>query len=132
MLATGTRLAQVRPTDTAVLEAFSTNSPTVEITAIYVANTTISAADFSLYHSIGTTDVANETTALFRNKEVAGNDTFVIRAAAVGGGIFVGNKLQDKIFVQSSAASAFTFTFYGVPARIADPQTSVMLETTGA
>lgn len=128
MLGIGSRLAQVRPSDTAVLEAFSTNSPAVEITAIYVANTTAGAQSFNLFHSVGATDVTNESTALFRSKEVAANDTFVIRAGSMGAGIFVGNKLQDKIFVQSSAGNAFTFTFYGVTSRIADPQISTQVQ----
>lgn len=125
MLARGARLAQLRPADTAVTQAFATNVPIAEVTAIYVANTTANAATFRLFHSLGSTDVTNESTALFFDKNVPANDTFVIRADAMGGGIMVGNKQLDKLFVRSGTANALTFTFYGVTSAIADSNVSI-------
>lgn len=128
MLAVGSRLAQVRPSNTDFLEAFSTNVPNVEVTTILVANTTGVAATFRLCHSIGATDVTDETTALYWDKSVNPNDTFPIRAEAQGSGIFVGNRLLDKLFVRSGTANALTFTFYGVSANVADAAISINRE----
>ena len=125
MLARGARLAQLRPSLTTPVEAFTTNVPIAEITAIYVTNTTGSNQTFALYHSLGASDVTDESTALFFGKQVSANDTFVIRAAAMGGGIMVGNKQQDKIFVQSTNANALTYTFYGVTSAIAEASVSL-------
>lgn len=125
MLAKGARLAQVRPASTAVTEAFTTNLPIAEITSIYVANTSGAAATFRMFHSLGSADVTDESTALFWDKNVPTADTFIIRAEAMGSGIMVGNKQLDKIFVRSSVANALTFTFYGVTASAAEASASL-------
>lgn len=125
MLARGARLAQLRPADTAVTQAFTTNLPIAEITSIYIANTTGSAATFRLFHSLGASDVTTEATALFWDKSVPANDTLIIRPESMGAGIMVGNKQLDKIFVRSGTADALTFTFYGVTASAAEATISV-------
>ena len=128
MLALGSRLAQIRPSDTNFVEVYSTNVPNAEVTTIFVANTTGAEATFRLCHSIGTSDVTNETTALYWDKPVSANDSFIVRSEAVGGGIFVGNRLLDKLFVRSGTANALTFTLYGVTANIADAAASIARE----
>lgn len=112
--ASGSQLAQARPSGTTAVAAFSASLPT-EITTIYVANTTGSAASFSLYHDDdGSTFDA--TTALYEAVSVAANTTTVIRASAPGGGLAVSK--VGKIGVKTSTGSALTFTLYGVTANM--------------
>jgi len=117
MLAVGARLAQIRPANTSNATLFS---PTVvtELTSIFVCNTTGSAATFRLFHSRGATVVFDQTTALYYDFSVAANDTKVIRASAIGGGLQT--ESGDDIGVRSSTASALTFTLYGVTTKISE------------
>jgi len=112
--ASGSQLAQVRPSGTTATLAYT---PTIrtEITAIFVANTTGSAAAFSIYHDDdGSTYDA--TTALYEAVQVPANTTTVIRSEGVGSGICVST--GGKVAVKSGTGNALTFTFYGVTASL--------------
>ena len=101
--------AQSRPSDTAANSIFTADMST-EITMILVCNTTGSAANFSLYHDDNGTTF-DQSTALYYQKSVAANDTFIFKAESL-------NQLTvsegGQIAVQSSAASALTFSIYAI------------------
>lgn len=117
MLAIGTRLGQLRPSDTANNVAY-TPSVDTEVTAIYVCNTTGVLATFRLFHSRGTPDVFDQNTALYYDKMVPANDTLIILPESMGAGVHM--QIGDKLAVRSSTADALTFTLYGVTTRISE------------
>jgi hypothetical protein len=110
MFASGSQLAQVRPSDTAAATAYTATMRT-EITRMVVCNTTGSAAVWSLYHDDdGTT--ASEVTALYFSQAIAANTTALIDFGGVGGGIHV--QPGGSVMVKSGTGNAITYTFYGV------------------
>lgn len=116
MLALGSLLAQVRPTDTANLEAFQATLDT-EVMLIIVTNTSGAAATFRIFHDDINT-IFNESTALFWDTIAPSTEPFLFQARAEGSGIQL-NK-GAKLAVRSSVASAITFSFYGATERLAE------------
>lgn len=117
ILASGSQLAQSRPSGTTAVKAFEADL-TTEITLIAICNTTSSTATFSLYHDDdGST--FDQSTALHYSQNIPANTTLYISADAMGGGITV-NK-DGQIGVQTGTSSALTFTIYGTVQTIAGP-----------
>lgn len=114
MLAQASQLAQIRPADALANNAFTADVET-EVTLIMVCNTTSTDRTFSIYHDDdGTT--FDDTTAIYRSQLVSANTTFVIELPYAGAGISIAP--GGSLAVQSSLASAITFTLYGVTTRI--------------
>ena len=116
-LALGLRLDDpLRPGDTsnAILV---TAEVITEVTRIVVCNTTGNTPSFRLFHRRGA-EVADQTTALYYDHALAANETFEIKAEAMGSGIFLDP--QDELIVRSSAANEITFTAYGVTEQVAE------------
>ena len=105
----GTLLAQTRPANTTAATAYTASIQT-EITRILVANTTVLAATFRLFHDDdGTT--YDQTTALYYDESIAANTTKVINMEAQGCGLFVAK--SGTIGVRTGTADALTFSLYG-------------------
>lgn len=105
----GGLLAQLRPGTTTATTAFTARMRT-EIKKVIVCNTSGGSADYSIFHDDdGTT--YDQTTALYYTKTLATKTSDVINAEDFAGGISVSN--GGTIGVQSSTASALTFSFYG-------------------
>ena len=116
MFASGSQLAQIRPSSTAAQSVFTARLHT-EITKILICNTTGSAVDASLYHDDdGST--FDETTALIFGKSVSGNDTLTIEVAGPGGGLQLAPDAQ--LGVKTGTGSALTFTIYGTTENISN------------
>lgn len=112
--ASGEQLAQSRPSGTSAVSVYTASHRT-EFTLIVVANTTGTAADFSIYHDDdGST--FNATTALYESVSLAANESLRL-VFEVGSGIMV--KQDGQIGVKTGTADALTFTFYGTTANIA-------------
>ena len=112
MFASGSQLAQTRPTDTNAATAY-TAALRSEITRMVIANVTASAATYSICHDDdGTTYDA--TTALFWEVSIPAHTTDMVDFGGIGGGVMVSP--TGSIGVQSGTASAITYSFYGVTA----------------
>ena len=108
MFASGFQIAQSRPSGTSATSVYTASMRT-EITRIVVANTTGSAANYSLYHDDdGST--FDQTTALYYTVSLAANTSVELIGAAAG--LFVSK--SGQIAVQTGTGSALTFTIYGV------------------
>lgn len=109
-LAAGSQLAQNRPSGTTAVSAFTASLRT-EVTAIWIANTSAAAAEYSLYHDDdGST--FDQTTALAYSVVIPANSTVLITADQLGGGIAVSK--DGQIGIQTDTSNALTFTLYGV------------------
>ena len=86
----------------------------IEVTLIYVANFSGSAVAFSLFHDpqgVGS-PTFDKTTALMWDKVIAADDTLVINAEHVGGGIPLGK--AGVLGFQSDVTDSVNMTVYGV------------------
>lgn len=110
------RIARVRPNGTAPVDLFQANAA-VEITSVFICNTSGNNATFRLYHTFSDSEVFGQANALYWDKLVPADDTLVWRSESIGAGIKLEN--LDRIGVRSSVANALTFTLYGVPAAVA-------------
>jgi hypothetical protein len=111
MFASGSQLAQSRPSGTSAASIF-TAAVAHEITCIVVCNTTGSAATYSVYHDDdGST--FDQTTALWYEVSLAGNSTALINFDGVGGGLHVAR--NGQIGFKTGTGSALTVTLYGCP-----------------
>lgn len=115
MLAIASQLAQNRPTVTTSLAAFTGVLPVTEITRIVVCNTSVGSANFSLFHDDDGTSYGAGT-ALYWANALAAGATQVIDFQAAGGGLSI--KVGGTLGIQTSVASALTFTIYGVTADV--------------
>jgi len=101
------QLAQLRPGGTSATLLFSpdTSNP-YTIDFINICNTSASSADISIYHDVdGTT--YDQTTALIYQYTLAANEVLHLEAN-------ISHDLQSGgVAVQTSVASAITFTAYG-------------------
>ena len=114
MFASGSQLAQARPSDSTATTAFTASIPT-EITRIVVCNTTGSSAAYSVFHDDdGST--YDEGTALFYGVALAANSSDVIDFGGMGGGIQV--RKGGAIGVKTGTGSAITFTLYGITSNV--------------
>lgn len=113
--AQGLRLASVRPLTTADALAFTTFIDT-EVTRALVVNNTASPVAFRLYH-VPAGGAAGLDNALFYDKSVAANDTFIFASDANNSGVQL--KEGDTIVVRSATGGALGFQIYGVTASIA-------------
>tara|TARA_Y100001937_G_scaffold63114_1_gene86616 strand:- start:44 stop:391 length:348 start_codon:yes stop_codon:yes gene_type:complete len=113
MAAEASQLAQVRPSDTNATLAFTATIKT-EITALFITNTTGTAATYSVYHDDdGTT--YDQSTALYYQVSLGANETKTF-TGNLGEGITL--SAGGKLAVQSGTSSALTYTFYGITAQI--------------
>jgi len=111
--ASGSQLAQARPSGTTAVNAFTALLRT-EINLIVIANTTGTSANFSIYHDDdGSTFDA--TTALYEANALAGATSLRL-AFEPGSGIMI-NK-GGQLGIKTGTGSALTFTFYGTTASI--------------
>lgn len=109
MFASGSLLAQTRPSSTTAATAFTATKHT-EVTRISVCNSS-TATTFGLYHhDTGTT--YTQATALFYDAPIAANTTVFIDVEGNGGGIAVSP--SGTIGVKTGAANNITFSIYGV------------------
>lgn len=114
MFASGSQIAQTRPSGTSAVSAFTASIAT-EITQIVIANTTASPANASIFHDDdGST--FSQATALLYSIPIAAYTTTVWESPGVGSGIMV--KPDGQIGVQTGTANALTFTIYGITERI--------------
>lgn len=125
MNAEGKLLSQMRPSGTTAVQAYqsppaaASKGLRTEITFIVICNTTASPASFSLYHhDSGTT--YDQTTALFYAVIVPANTTTLIETQTTNGGIAI--KPGGTVGIQTSVASALTFSLYGVTQQLAVPR----------
>ncbi len=109
MLALGSLLNQVRPADALVNNVFTATLNT-EIMLIVVTNTSGAAASFNFFHDNDGV-VFDATTALYWNVPAPIDGPVLFQAQAEGSGIQL-NK-GASIAVQSTVASALTFSIYG-------------------
>lgn len=117
--AQGILLAQVAPSATAMAEILAAaGNPRMEITCIVVANTTGTAATFNLCHDYDANGSPSfgKDNALWWDKSVPANDSFVWEANFGGGGIPVGK--VGSLGLQIGTADALTVTIYGVQNRV--------------
>lgn len=109
--ASGSQLAQSRPSGTSAVTLFTPTLGT-EITSLVIANTTGTAATYSIYHDNAGTSYA-EGTALALNVSLAANTStvlFVSQSPGCGLTISAGG----TIGVKSGTGNALTYTLYGV------------------
>ncbi len=110
ILASGSQIAQNRPSGTSAVSAFTADLVT-EITLIVVCNTTASAAEFSVYHDDdGST--FTQATALHYAQTIGANETLYLGSEYAGAGMTI--KPDGQLGVQTNTANALTFTVYGV------------------
>lgn len=109
--ASGSQLAQARPAGTSAV-TFYTATMRTEVLQLVIANTTGSAAAYSIYHDDdGTTFDA--TTALAEAVSLAANTAIsVLVSQAPGCGAVV--KSGGSLGIKTGTGSALTFTLYGV------------------
>lgn len=117
--AQGSRLFNTRPTDTADTLAFTATLNT-ELTKLLVCNTTGGAVTFRFYHLPEGVAVSSLDYALWYDKSVAANDTFIFGGETGNGGIQL--EEGDTILVRSATANALAFQGYGITASIAPEQ----------
>lgn len=104
------QLFQSRPSPTTAQSVYTAALQT-ELTHIVVCNTTASLVDFSIYHDDdGST--FDQSTALYYETTIEANTSERISARTINAGISI--KKGGQIAVQSSTASALTFTGYGI------------------
>lgn len=115
------QIARLRPSGTTAVELFQANAP-LEVTSIFMCNTSGAPATFRLFHAFNDSTTYNETTALYWDKLLPADDTLVFRPESIGAGIKLAE--LDRLAVRVSVANALTFTVYGVPATIAQIQMS--------
>src|SRR5258706_1203014 len=113
--AQGERLARVRPANTSDTLAFTASLPT-EVTRLLIANNTAGAIAFRLYHVTGAGAFGIDN-AVWYDKSVAANDTFIDQATNDNAGIQLA--AGDTIGVRTATANALVFHIYGVTASIA-------------
>lgn len=106
---------QLAPSDTNFHDLFvaDPDGPQMDILAIVVCNTSASPADFSLCHDLDAagTGSYDKSNALYWDKTVGANDTFIAwQAQHPGGGLSVGK--QGALGVATGTADALTFTAY--------------------
>jgi len=115
MFGASTQLAQVRPSSTGLVTVLSapTNAPQIEITRIVVTSVGSGNAHFSLCHvfSSSGSPTFSEDNALFWDKSVTHNDTFIWEADAPGTGIPLGK--TGHIGFATDSANGLTLTLYG-------------------
>lgn len=110
MPASGSLLAQTRPSGTTAATAYTATART-EITRLVIANVSGSSATCRLFHDDdGTT--YDQTTALLYDATIAGGESLVWGDNPDGAGIIVAP--GGTIGVRTGTASAFTFTLYGI------------------
>ncbi len=114
--AQGSRLFNARPADTNDATPFIATLNT-EITKLLVCNNTGSAATFRFYHLPAGETVSDIEFALWYNKSVAANDTFIFGGDTGNGGIAL--EIGDRIIIQAGTADALSFQCYGVTQSIA-------------
>ncbi len=111
MFASGSQLAQSRPSGTSAVTLFTATLRT-EITALVIANTTGTAATYSIYHdNAGTT--YSEATALAFSVSLAAN-TSVVLFQSQGEGCGLTLSKSGTLGIKSGTGNALTFTLYGV------------------
>lgn len=111
MFASGSQLAQLRPSNTNTATLFTATLGT-EITSLVVANTSNASATYSVYHdNDGTT--YDESTALYFTVSLnAYTSAIVLPSQGAGTGFTVAS--GGSIGVKSGTSSAITYTLYGV------------------
>lgn len=109
--ASGSQLAQARPAGTSAVALYTATMRT-EATLLVIANTTGTAAAYSVYHDDdGTTYDA--TTALAEAVSLAANATvYLLASPAPGCGLVV--RSGGTLAIKTGTGSALTFTLYGV------------------
>ena len=112
------QIAQNRPSGTSAVTAISATQNLIEITAIYVANTTGSAVDYYIFHDDDGTTYSQDT-ALYYNVSVPANSTVKIASETLNGGIGLKPGSGGSIGIQTDTADALNFTFYGHTAAVA-------------
>ncbi len=110
MFAEVTQLAQVRPGTATAATAFTATLHT-EVTAVWICNTTSSAAKFGIFHDEDGA-VFNQTTALHYQQSIAGNTTVRFEFNSQGAGL--GMQPSSNLGIETDTASAITFTVYGI------------------
>ena len=116
MNVSGFQIAQSRPGNTSAATLFTASEVLTEVMAIFIANTTSSAATFRLFHdNDGTTYSAD--TALYYDVSIPANSTFELSSGTNGAGISV--RPGGSIGIRSGTADALNFTLYGQPQDIA-------------
>lgn len=113
--AQGSRLFWNRPADTAEHTAFTATLQT-EVTKLFVTNNTGGALTFRLWH-VPAGGSAGLDNALFYDKSVAANDTYIFGGDTPNGGIHMDE--GDFLVVRSSSGNGLGFNGYGVTASIA-------------
>lgn len=113
--AQGSRLASVRPTNTADTLLFTATLDT-EVTLAFITNVTAGALAFRLHHVVEGGSVSLDN-ALYYDHAIAANDTFKEFVASANAGIQL--KTGDALWVRSSSANGIAFNVYGVTASIA-------------
>jgi hypothetical protein len=109
--ASGSQLAQSNPAGTSAVALYTATMRT-EVTLLVIANSTGSAAAYSIYHDDdGTTYTA--ATALAEVVSLAANTSvYLLTSPAPGCGLVV--KAGGTLAVKTGTGSALTFTLYGV------------------
>ena len=125
MLATGTLLAQVRPSTTNTATTLFTATLGVEITRIIACNPPepggrAQARNFTLHHVVrgGTAGNGN---VLRYEEEIGTTETLDLGQESGTTGIQM--QAGDSLIVKVSLANTITFTVYGVTERLAERQT---------
>ena len=108
-LARGSMLGQLAPSNTTAV-ALVTAMVRTEITALFIANTTGTAALARVFHDEGGSTYA-ASNALYYDISIAANSTTVIAAQAPFGGIVLAK--DDTLGVRTATTNALTFTAYG-------------------
>jgi len=105
----GVQIAQSRPSNTTAVSAVSpTDGQIIQVTSVFLANTTSANATFRIFHDEdGTT--YDESTALFYDVTLDANTSLHIDLAD----IWLRNS-SGNLAVRVGTASAITFTFYGI------------------
>jgi hypothetical protein len=105
----GRQLAQIRPANTTAATAFTADSNT-EVTSVIVCNTSGANATFRLFADIDGTTMT-EATALFYDKLVLADDTFIFESGFSSDSVSIPN--GGSMGVRTSVNSALTFSIYG-------------------
>lgn len=105
----GVQIAQSRPSNTNAVSAISpTDGQIIQVTSVFICNTTGSNATCRIFHDEdGTT--YDQSTALFYDVTLAANTSLHIDLADTWLRDSTGN-----LAVRVGTASAITFTFYGI------------------
>ena len=117
--AQGSRLAASVPSTAATDTLLFTATLDTEVTRVFVCNLTGSARTFRFFHvDVGGTPAT--TNALFYDRALGANDTFILFADAPNSGIQL--RTGDMIYARPSVANDIGFHLYGVTADIAPQQ----------